>query len=74
MNTTFPPPDSPLRIESFFARVYEVYDLRFPFRGEGIPGALRLEWAAESPLFQQLSRGRLTALRQVLGYDPRLLP
>jgi hypothetical protein len=34
----FPPSESPLRIEMFFSRVYAVYDLRFPFRAESVPG------------------------------------
>ncbi len=68
----FPPPDSSLRIEPFFTRVYEVYDLRFPFRGEGVPGALRREWSADSPLFGELSQGSGGALSSLLGYNPRL--
>jgi hypothetical protein len=72
VNPDFPPPDSSLRIEPFFARVYEVYDLRFPFRGEGVPGALRREWSQDSPLFSQLSEGSSRAVSGILGYEPRL--
>jgi len=72
VNTDFPSSDSSLRIEPFFSRVYEVYDLRFPFRAESIPGALREEWSAESPLFRELSQGDPTQLHELLGYVPRL--
>ena len=63
----FPAQDSPLRIERFFSRLYEVYDLRFPFRGESVAAAFRKAWSPESPVFRELGEvpGRL-------GYSPRL--
>lgn len=60
----FPLPDSPLRIETFFSRIYECYDLRFVYAAAALRKVTqRLEWSSESPLF--------TALPD-LGFNPRV--
>jgi len=68
----FPPPTSLLRIESFFARLYDVYDLRFPFRGESVRVARREAWSPASPLLKGLAEERQRPLAEGLGYDPRI--
>jgi hypothetical protein len=68
----FPSADSLLRIELFFPRLYEVYDLRFPFRGETVRGALRKTWSAGSPLFQEAGADVEKSWELRLGYRPRL--
>ena len=72
IHQAFPPPDSPLRIESFFKRLYEVYDLRFPLRAQNMPAARRIAWHPDSPLFQQVSERASGELMSTLGYWPRL--
>ena len=72
IHTGFPDPASPLRIETFFARLYEVYDLRFPSRAERLPLARRAAWSPESPFLQDLTATHGKALEEILGYSPRL--
>jgi len=72
VNSSFPEPRSPLRIESFFPRLYETYDLRFPARAEHVARARRAAWDLNSPLFKELAQGDEEALAQKLGYRPRL--
>jgi len=69
---SFPEPGSPLRIESFFPRLFETYDLRFPGRAEHVAKARRVQWDEDSPLFSQLGVTGQQALKQTLGYLPRL--
>ena len=69
---SFPPVDSPLRIEPFFSRLYDVYDLRFPLRAEHLPAVRRAVWATESPFFAELGRQHDQALPDILGYEARL--
>ena len=68
----FPPTDSPLRLDSFFARLYEIYDLRFPFRAAHLPRARRVTWSEKSPLFAHLAAEANRPLHELLGYSPRL--
>ena len=68
----FPPADSPLQVDSFFARLYQVYDLRFPLRAEHLPHARRSAWAEDSPLFAEITRETGQPLEAALGYVPRL--
>lgn len=68
--TTFPPIGTPLRVEGFFEKMFQIYDLRFPFVGVGIPQLHRLEWSPESPLFE----GTCDEVRLIesFGYLPRI--
>ena len=68
----FPVPASPLRIESFFSRLFEVYDLRFPLRANRLAAARRVSWHVDSPLFKQLVDEAGAPLDEILGYSPRL--
>lgn len=68
----FPPSNSPLRMESFFSRLFEVYDLRFPSRAEHVAGARRVAWDSKSPFFGELIQSYNQPLEDILGYCPRL--
>jgi len=68
----FPAGGSPLRIESFFPRLFETYDLRFPARAERIPIARRVEWAVDSPIFKSIVKSNRLPLEDSLGYIPRI--
>ena len=49
----FPPPDSPLRLESFFQTLYLRYDERFVYSAPDLKSVTRRhEWSAASPIFQ----------------------
>lgn len=64
---SFPPADSPLRIEFFFQTLYSRYDERFVFSAPDLKSVTRrIEWSAKSSLF-------LTGTYpSELGYEPRL--
>ncbi len=68
----FPDADSSLRIETFFSRLFEVYDLRFPLRAARLAGVRRVAWREDSPLFEQLKAETESPLDEILGYSPRL--
>jgi len=68
----FPPPDSPLRLESFFGRLFQVYDLRFPSRAEHLSLARREQWEPDSPFLREVAQEHQAPLPVVLGYFPRL--
>ena len=72
INQAFPSPESPLRIETFFKRLYEVYDLRFPLRAQNVPAARRVAWHPNSPFFQQIAEEEPGELEDAFGYCPRL--
>lgn len=72
VNPTFPPPESALRIESFFSRLFEVYDLRYPSRAEHMTAGRRAEWLETSPLFEEIATRFSCPLDEALGYSPRL--
>ena len=60
----FPHPDNLLRFERFFSTLYRTYDLRFVYSAPLLKGVTeRLEWAAESPAFQQA---------ELVSFVPRL--
>jgi len=53
---TFPPPESPLRVEHFFSTIYSRYDERFVFAAPIFSTrniTPRIEWDATSPLFDK---------------------
>lgn len=63
---SFPPADSPLRIESFFQTLYLRYDERFVFSAPDLKSVTRrVEWSPQSSLFQR------DGLVGKLGYLPR---
>jgi hypothetical protein len=72
VNATFPQPESPLRIEPFFSRLFEIYDLRYPTRAEHMPAIRRAEWVPNSPLFQEITARQGCPLDEGLGYPARL--
>lgn len=72
VNPVFPPPDSLLRIEPFFSRLFKVYDLRYPLRAERMPAVRRAEWLDNSPLFQEIMTRYACTLDEALGYSARL--
>jgi len=72
INGDYPTDDSPLRVERFFARLYETYDLRFPLRADNLAAARRIAWAPESPLFDRLTQQHDADVEDVLGFAPRL--
>jgi hypothetical protein len=72
VHPTFPAPNTPLRMESFFSRLFEVYDLRYPYRAERLVGVRRAAWHTNSSLFQYISEKCGQPLEEALGYVPRL--
>ncbi len=72
VNPAFPPPDSLLRVEPFFSRLLEIYDLRYPFRAEHMPAVRRAEWLASSPLYKEITSRQKRPLEDALGYLPRM--
>jgi hypothetical protein len=52
--TDFPPPDSPLRLETFFDTLYLRYDERYVYAAPQLKGVTRRhEWSPSSPLFSR---------------------
>lgn len=72
VNPTFPVSSSLLRIEPFFSRLLEIYDLRYPFRAEHMPAVRRVAWRDASPLFYDITARYGCHLEEALGYSPRL--
>ena len=68
----FPPADSLLRVEHFFKRLFEVYDLRFPFRADHLIAPRRVAWRRDSPFFEYISNQFHAPLDSIFGYAPRL--
>lgn len=69
----FPPKDSPLRIETFFANLYLRYDERFVFSAPMLGGITRrLEWSPASSLFERSTAA--VQARPNLDFEPRLSP
>ena len=67
MLESFPPADSPLRIESFFQTLYLRYDERFVFSAPDLRSVTRrVEWSPQSSLF--LTDDFIGGL----GYPPRI--
>ncbi|AFM23339.1 hypothetical protein [Desulfomonile tiedjei] len=72
INPLFPEPDTPLRVEPFFSKLFDIYDLRYPFRAEHLPSVRRAEWLTSSPLFQQVTELHGQSIEEILGYTPRI--
>ena len=68
----WPPESSPLRVDSFFQRLYEVYDLRFPLRNDTNRILNRIEWMDDSPLLQEITAQSGKPAEDILGYIPRV--
>ena len=52
----FPPPDSPLRFEQFFERLYVRYEERYVYSAPDLKRETRrLEWSPQSPAFQDVA-------------------
>ncbi|MCP5538823.1 MAG: hypothetical protein H7A53_01605 [Akkermansiaceae bacterium] len=66
----FPSTASPLRMETFFRDLYEIYDLRFPYAGPSLRSLSRNVWDENSPLFAEA--GGLDRFEKETGYPPRL--
>ena len=63
----FPPADSPIRLERFFATLYARYDERFVFSAPVLGKVTRrIIWAKSSPIFG------LGGLPSALDYEPRV--
>jgi hypothetical protein len=60
----FPKPDSPLRLDSFFGKLYAAYDLRFVYAAAKLEATTRrLQWDEASPVFSDA---------RMQGIEPRL--
>ena len=60
----FPPSSSPLAVDRFFPKLYEIYDLRFVYSAPALEGRTRrLEWASDSPVLD---------LAKQAGFHPRV--
>lgn len=68
----YPPPESPLLAAGFFARLYRIYDMRFPYMTNGAHGSQRIEWHDESPALRAIGSSTGLDLEAALGYPPRL--
>ena len=56
----FPPPNSPLRLEHFFATLYRRYDERYVYSAPDLKSKTRrLEWSPDSPALESDSSNRL---------------
>lgn len=56
----FPPPNSPLRLEHFFATLYRRYDERYVYSAPDLKSKTRrLEWSPDSPALESDSSDRL---------------
>jgi hypothetical protein len=69
-----PSSDPALALGRFFRTLYDVYDLRFPFRGEGVSEAPRRCWSPHSPLFRELEEALGPEWQARLGIEARLAP
>jgi hypothetical protein len=68
----FPPKDSPLRIENFFASLYLRYDERYVFSAPKLEAITRrLAWAPSSSLFDRSTRA--AKAYPPLDFEPRLV-
>lgn len=67
----FPPPESSLNLDTFFATLYRVYDLRYPYTytDPSLGNLVRVEWHAESPAL--LAIKKMEASGERLGYSVR---
>jgi hypothetical protein len=72
INPSFPLSSSPLRVEFFFPRLFDVYDLRFPLRAERLTNVRRVAWLSKSPFFEEMEALHGQQLEEILGYAPRL--
>lgn len=62
---TYPEPDSPLRYQQMFRRIYDQYDLRFVYQSPALKNtSKRLIWADSSPAFVGMP---------TLDYEPRTM-
>ena len=53
---TYPPPESPLRFDLFFERIYQQYDQRFVYAASALASKTRrLEWHPDSPALKGFS-------------------
>ncbi|MCI0563305.1 MAG: hypothetical protein MN733_32925 [Nitrososphaera sp.] len=69
--SNFPPPQSPLVLDSFFDTLYKTYDLRFPYTytDPNLKHLARVEWHSESPALLVLHETDTT--REGLDYSVR---
>jgi len=68
----FPTAESATRFGGFFARIYRVYDQRFPYVAASMKGVQRVAWDQDSPAFAQLSEVTGRGLDDLFDYRPRL--
>jgi hypothetical protein len=68
----FPTPGSALSLSTFFATLYNVYDLRYPYTytDPGLKSLVRVEWHPESPALSAIRQ--LEASGESLGYTVRV--
>jgi hypothetical protein len=71
--SSFPRQGSPLLAESFFTTLYNLYDLRFPYKMAGGTLAKRVEWDENSPAFADIRSHSRQELDVALGYTPRIV-
>ena len=71
---SFPPKESPLRVERFLETIYRRYDERFVFAAPKLVTRKvtpRIEWDASSPLFDLDVQAELGEMPE-LDYEPRI--
>ncbi len=69
--STFPSMNSDLHIDAFFANLYHMYDLRYPFTytDPSVKNLERVAWDAKSPVLVSMSGSR--KMERFLGYRVR---
>ncbi|MBM3499450.1 MAG: hypothetical protein FJX74_12355 [Armatimonadetes bacterium] len=68
----FPPATDVLAFGAFFGRLYECYDLRYPYVAANMAAVRRVEWAETSPAVDAVQAALGDEHPDALGYVPRL--
>lgn len=68
----FPAPETPLSLSAFFATLYQVYDLRYPYTytDPSLRNLARAEWHPDSPAL--LAIRKMESSGEPLGYSVRI--
>lgn len=69
---SFPRPGSLLLVNPFFGTLFNLYDIRFPYKMASGTLAKRLEWSENSPAFTDIRSYTNQELDVALGYTPRI--
>ena len=68
----FSPSEDNTGLDAFFRRLYDAYVRRYPYVAPSMAAVRQVEWAEDSPAFQQVEDESQADIRDVLDYQPRL--